>query len=121
MDPRHYLDVATPGGGGQDESSSAWIKKAANAALAAKAKEAAEEILAPQTPPSERGVKQDGGVKQAGAKKSEPRSGVKPVKPEKRSADRHLEPNRDRHSPGYMRTYMREYMRRRRAAERKGR
>jgi hypothetical protein len=38
-----------------------------------------------------------------------------------RSADRHLEPNRDRHSPGYMRNYMREYMRRRRAAERKGR
>lgn len=30
-----------------------------------------------------------------------------------RSADRHLEPNRDRHSPGYMR----EYMRRRRAAK----
>jgi hypothetical protein len=32
-----------------------------------------------------------------------------------RSADRHKEPNRDRHSPGYMREYMREYMRRRRA------
>jgi hypothetical protein len=36
--------------------------------------------------------------------------------PKPRSADRHLEPNRDRHSPGYMREYMREYMRRRRAA-----
>ena len=35
---------------------------------------------------------------------------TKPKKP--RSADRHREPNRDRHSPGYMR----EYMRRRRAA-----
>jgi hypothetical protein len=34
-----------------------------------------------------------------------------------RTADRHLEPNRDRHRPGYMA----EYMRRRRAAERKGR
>jgi hypothetical protein len=34
-----------------------------------------------------------------------------------RSADRHLEPNRDRHRPGYMKNYMR----RRRAAERKGR
>jgi hypothetical protein len=34
-----------------------------------------------------------------------------------RSADRHLEPNRDRHSPGYMKLYMR----RRRAAEREGR
>jgi Protein of unknown function (DUF2786) len=32
-----------------------------------------------------------------------------------RSADRHLEPNRDRHSPGYMR----EYMRRRRAEQEK--
>jgi hypothetical protein len=31
-----------------------------------------------------------------------------------RSADRHREPNRDRHSPGYMR----DYMRRRRAATR---
>ena len=26
-----------------------------------------------------------------------------------RSADRHLEPNRDRHSPGYMREYMRRW------------
>jgi hypothetical protein len=34
-----------------------------------------------------------------------------------RSADRHLEPNRDRHRPGYMRAYMRQ----RRAAEREGR
>jgi hypothetical protein len=32
-----------------------------------------------------------------------------------RSADRHLEPNRDRHSPGYMR----DYMRRRRAAQKR--
>jgi hypothetical protein len=48
---------------------------------------------------------------------TKPRLRTKPVvnttggKP--RSADRHLEPNRDRHSPGYMR----EYMRRRRAAK----
>jgi hypothetical protein len=33
-----------------------------------------------------------------------------------RSTDRHLEPNRDRHSPGYMR----EYMARRRAAQKRG-
>ena len=35
-----------------------------------------------------------------------------PKKP--RTADRHREPNRDRHAPGYMR----DYMRRRRAAQR---
>jgi hypothetical protein len=38
-----------------------------------------------------------------------------------RSADRHREPNRDRHRPGYMREYMADYMRRRRAAEKKNR
>lgn len=38
---------------------------------------------------------------------------VNTTKPKPRSADRHLEPNRDRHSPGYMR----EYMKRRRAAQ----
>jgi hypothetical protein len=35
--------------------------------------------------------------------------------PKPRTADRHREPNRDRHSPGYMR----DYMRRRRAADRR--
>jgi hypothetical protein len=43
------------------------------------------------------------------------RAKSQPKKP--RSTDRHLEPNRDRHSPGYMR----EYMRKRRAGIRKGR
>jgi hypothetical protein len=48
----------------------------------------------------------------------------KPVAPQNttkkpRSADRHKEPNRDRHSEGYMREYMREYMRRWRAGRRK--
>jgi hypothetical protein len=38
----------------------------------------------------------------------EPKSRVNTTTPRKpRSADRHLEPNRDRHSPGYMREYMR--------------
>jgi hypothetical protein len=46
--------------------------------------------------------------------KTEPVNTPAPKKP--RTADRHREPNRDRHSPGYMREYMREYMRRRRAA-----
>jgi hypothetical protein len=43
---------------------------------------------------------------------------AKPVSTTKpRSADRHREPNRDRHSPGYMRAYMRDHMRRRRGAQ----
>jgi hypothetical protein len=44
--------------------------------------------------------------------KPEPVNTTTPKKP--RAADRHREPNRDRHSPGYMR----DYMRRRRAAQR---
>lgn len=53
-----------------------------------------------------------------GAKPRPATDGVNTTKPKKpRSADRHLEPNRDRHRPGYMR----EYMRRKRAAERKDR
>jgi hypothetical protein len=52
---------------------------------------------------------------------AQPKSAAKPVNtttPKRpRTADRHLEPNRDRHRPGYMA----EYMRRRRAAEREGR
>jgi hypothetical protein len=40
--------------------------------------------------------------------KAEPaKVATKPKKP--RSADRHLQPNRDRHSPGYMREYMRRW------------
>jgi hypothetical protein len=31
------------------------------------------------------------------------------TKPKPRSADRHREPNRDRHSPGYMTLYMRKW------------
>jgi hypothetical protein len=31
------------------------------------------------------------------------------AKPKPRSADRHLEPKRDRHSPGYMAEYMRKW------------
>jgi hypothetical protein len=37
-------------------------------------------------------------------------------KPKPRSADRHLEPNRDRHSPGYMAEYMRKWRERRRVS-----
>jgi hypothetical protein len=55
------------------------------------------------------------GVNTTAQPKPAPVNTTAPGKP--RSADRHLEPNRDRHRPGYMR----EYMRRRRAAERKGR
>jgi hypothetical protein len=45
--------------------------------------------------------------------KPRPKPDVNTTKAKSRSADRHLEPNRDRHSPGYMR----DYMRRRRAAK----
>jgi hypothetical protein len=37
-----------------------------------------------------------------------------------RSADRHLEPNRDRHRPGYLREFMRSYMRAWRARRKGG-